>query len=91
MKMQGSLEFTVTERSEGRVVSEMPIGSGVKNPFGVVHAGAMLWLADVTAPFLSWGRIKRRKVRKGFPSLSASTQISSVIRKRVRSERFPPS
>ncbi|MGH8738273.1 MAG: DUF4442 domain-containing protein [Burkholderiales bacterium] len=48
MKMQGSIEFTVTERSKDRVVSEMPVTAGIRNPFGVVHAGAMLWLADVT-------------------------------------------
>jgi 1,4-dihydroxy-2-naphthoyl-CoA hydrolase len=67
MKMQGSLEFTVTERSEGRVVSEMPIGSGVKNPFGVVHAGAMLWLADVTATILVMGPDQASESTKGFP------------------------
>ena len=52
MKVQGTLEFTITERSADRVVSEMPIGPGVKNPYGVVHAGAILWFADVTATVL---------------------------------------
>jgi uncharacterized protein (TIGR00369 family) len=70
MKMQGSLEFTVTERSKDRVVSEMPIGSGLKNPFGVVHAGAMLWLADVTASILVMGPDQSAEDMagmKGFP------------------------
>jgi ABC-type phosphonate transport system ATPase subunit len=49
MKVDGSIEFTVIERGDDRVVSEMPIHSGMLNPFGVIHAEAMLWLADVTA------------------------------------------
>jgi 1,4-dihydroxy-2-naphthoyl-CoA hydrolase len=67
MKIEGSLEFTVTERSEDRVVSEMPIAAGVKNPFGVVHAGAMLWLADVTATILVMGSDQTSESMKGFP------------------------
>ncbi len=55
MKMRGAIEFTVTERGAERVVSEMPIQPGVKNPFGVVHAGAILWFADVTATMLVLG------------------------------------
>ena len=67
MKIQGSIEFTVSERSEDRVVSEMPVGAGVKNPFGVVHAGAMLWLADVTATILVMGTDQASEGMKGFP------------------------
>ena len=67
MKIQGSIEFTVTEQSDDRVVSEMPIAAGVKNPFGVVHAGAMLWLADVTATILVMGRDQASEGMKGFP------------------------
>ncbi len=55
MKKQGSIEFTVVERGAERVVSEMPIQPGVKNPFGVVQAGAILWLADVSATILVMG------------------------------------
>ncbi len=67
MKIQGSIEFTVTERSADRVVSEMPLGDGVKNPFGVIHAGAMLWLADVTATILVMGPDQASEGMKGFP------------------------
>lgn len=55
MKVEGKIEFVITERSGERVVSEMPVNSGIKNPFGVVHAGALLWLADVTATVLVMG------------------------------------
>ena len=90
---QGSIEFTVTERGPDRVVSEMPIGPGMKNPFGVVHAGAILWFADVTATVL----VREAKATEGvaaFPlaiSLNANflsnqpdgslTAISSFVKK----------
>src|SRR5438128_11626742 len=64
---QGSLEFTITERGADRVVSELPIGAGVKNPFGVVHAGAILWFADVTATVLVMGDAQTSEGAKGFP------------------------
>ncbi|MGA8004680.1 MAG: PaaI family thioesterase [Burkholderiales bacterium] len=67
MKMEGSIEFTVTERTKDRVVSEMPVAAGIKNPFGVVHAGAMLWLADVTATVLVMGPEQASEGMKGFP------------------------
>jgi len=67
MKVQGEIEFTITERSEDRVVSEMPVGAGIKNPFGVVHAGALLWLADVTATVLVMGPGDATQGMKGFP------------------------
>jgi uncharacterized protein (TIGR00369 family) len=37
------------------VVSEMPIQTGILNPYGIVNAGAILWLADVTATILVLG------------------------------------
>ena len=67
MTVHGSIEFTVTERSAERVVSEMPITAGMKNPFGVVHAGAILWLADVTATVLVMGDAEPSEGMKGFP------------------------
>lgn len=67
MKIRGDLEFTITERSDERVVSEMPVGAGMKNPFGVIHAGAILWLADVTATVLVIGPGEATEGMKGFP------------------------
>ncbi len=67
MKVEGKIEFTICERSENRVVSEMPVGPGIRNPFGVVHAGAILWLADVTATVLAMGPGDATQGMKGFP------------------------
>ena len=55
MKIEGNIEFHVVEQVPERVVSEMPIQPGVKNPYGVVNAGAILWFADVTATILVLG------------------------------------
>ena len=55
MKIEGNIEFYVVEQVPERVVSEMPILPGVKNPYGVVNAGAILWFADVTATILVMG------------------------------------
>ena len=67
MKVQGSIEFTVIERSVDKVVSEMPVTAGIKNPFGVAHAGAILWFADVTATVLAIGKADVSSGMQGFP------------------------
>ena len=60
-------EFTITECTPAKVVAVMPVTAGIKNPFGVAHAGAILWFADVTATFLSIGKAEVSKGMHGFP------------------------
>ena len=68
MKIEGSIEFSIVEHTDDRVSSEMPIRAGIKNPFGVVHVGAILWLADVTATVLVMGPgAQASEGMKGFP------------------------
>lgn len=67
MRVTGSIEFTIIEQQPGQVVSEMPIQPGILNPFGVVHAGAILWLADVTATILAMGSTRMSEGMSGFP------------------------
>jgi 1,4-dihydroxy-2-naphthoyl-CoA hydrolase len=67
MQVQGAIKFTITEHSDDRVVSEMPIEPGIRNPFGGVHAGAMLWFADVTATRLVLGDRDMSEGMQGFP------------------------
>ena len=45
----------------------MPISQGMLNPFGTVQAGAMIWLADVTASVLAIGSREIGPDGKGFP------------------------
>ena len=67
MTIHGSITFAITERSDERVVAEMPIAGGITNPHGVVHAGAMLWMADVTATVLVMGPDRPSEGGAGFP------------------------
>ena len=63
----GSISFTIQERSNECVVSRMPVQKGILNPFGVVQAGALIWLADVTASILVLEAHKVEASGKGFP------------------------
>jgi uncharacterized protein (TIGR00369 family) len=67
MEVHGSLDFTIVERSAERVVGEMPVRPGMLNPHGVVHAGALLWLADVCATVLALGGAEPAPGGSGFP------------------------
>ena len=64
---KGSIEFVIEERSKERVVSRMPVHAGILNPFGVVQAGAFVWLADVTASVLLLEAQPMDDSGKGFP------------------------
>ena len=63
----GEIEFFIVERKEDCVVSRMPVAAGILNPFGTVQAGAMLWLADVTATVLALQNVELDPDGKGFP------------------------
>lgn len=63
----GEIEFFIQERSDDRVLSTMPVKDGILNPFGTVQAGAMLWLADVTATVLALSQAEVGPGGKGFP------------------------
>jgi 1,4-dihydroxy-2-naphthoyl-CoA hydrolase len=67
MKVAGLIEFQVVEQTAERVTSEMPIQPGIMNPYGAVHAGAMLWFADVTATVLAMGSTEFSEGMSGFP------------------------
>lgn len=96
MDVAGSIHFRITEQTAERVVGQMPVQSGILNPFGVVHAGAMLWLADVCATILAYGKAEFVPGAAGFPlgiNLNASLlgnqkdgalQATSVFIKRGR-------
>ncbi len=63
----GNLEFYIEERTEDHVVSRMPVKQGMLNPFGTVHAGAMVWMADVTATVMAIGDTEIGGDGRGFP------------------------
>jgi len=66
-KRTGNIEFSIEERSADRVISRMPVTSGILNPYGTVQAGALVWLADVTASVLALEGQTIEENGKGFP------------------------
>src|SRR5580700_4390458 len=96
MQVKGTIEFSITEQSADKVVGEMPVQAGILNPFGIAHAGAMLWIADVCATVLANGRTEVAPGAAGFPlgvSLNANIianqnegvfKATSVFVRRVR-------
>ena len=66
-RVSGQIEFEIVEQSPEHVVGRMPVQPGILNPFGTVHAGATLWLADVCATVLAFGGAKVEAGQAGFP------------------------
>ena len=70
------LQFEIEERSAELVRGRMPIADGMLNPFGTVHAGALLWFADVVATVLAIGDTTIGPDGKGFPlALTLNAQL----------------
>jgi 1,4-dihydroxy-2-naphthoyl-CoA hydrolase len=67
MDYAGHIAFAITTRTEESVSAEMPVQGGILNPFGTVHAGAMLWFADVVATTLALGDRTPSAGMQGFP------------------------
>ena len=66
-KVVGSIEFEIIEQSPEKVIGRMPVQAGILNPYGVVHAGATLWFADVCATRLALGGATAQAGQAGFP------------------------
>lgn len=63
----GNIDFQITELTPVRVVGVLDISEGVLNPFGTVHAGAMVWFADTIATTLALGSAEAKPGEPGFP------------------------
>ena len=63
----GNIEFFIEERNAECVISRMPVTTGILNPYGTIQAGAMIWMADVTASVLAIEGQTVGDDGKGFP------------------------
>lgn len=78
MEYRGSVGFSVTAISEDAVAGEMAITEAMLNPFGTVHAGALVWFADVVATHLAIGGRTPEAGMSGFPlAINLVTQLMS--------------
>ena len=89
-RRNGTIDFTIDERCDDYVISSMPVTEGVRNPFGTVQAGALIWLADVTASVLAIGKREIGPDGEGFPlavdlhTTLLSNQREGIIRAEAR-------
>lgn len=80
-RYEGAIAFDIVERGPERVVSTMAVTDGIRNPFGTVHAGAVLWFADVTATVLALAATEVKADGSGFPlALSLNAQLVGNVR-----------
>lgn len=49
-----TLGIEFTEQSKDRVVATMPVGPAVHQPFGILHGGASVALAETVASYAGW-------------------------------------
>ena len=63
----GNLDFTTSYHDDKTAAGQMQIQDGVLNPFGTVHAGALIWFADVVATTLVLEGREPVKGLQGFP------------------------
>ena len=66
-RYDGTIGFSIVERTADKAVAEMPVTPGILNPFGTAHAGAILWFADVCATTLAFEGIEMKPGVAGFP------------------------
>lgn len=66
-RYEGGIAFDIVEAGPERAVATMPVTPSMLNPFGTVHAGAMIWFADVTATVCAIGDTVIGPKGEGFP------------------------
>ena len=64
---EGAIRFEVAEVDDAAALGRMEIGPGVLNPYGTVHAGALVWFADVVATRLALGAAEVTPGMESFP------------------------
>lgn len=72
----GSIDFQITELTPDRAIGVLQVAEGVLNPFGTVHAGAMVWFADTVATTLALGS---EDVQSGEPGFPLAVTLSVVL------------
>ncbi|MBC9245809.1 PaaI family thioesterase [Paracoccus sp. 11-3] len=54
----------------------MPVQAGIQNPFGTIHAGALVWFADVIATNLVLGG---KPVTEGMDSFPVAVTLNAQL------------
>ena len=56
-----TLGIEIVEQTAERVVARMPVGPAVMQPFGLLHGGASVALAETIASMAAWMNVDRDK------------------------------
>lgn len=59
--IMGVLGIELTEQSAERIVATMPVHAATHQPFGLLHGGASVVLAETVASFGTWHAIDQQK------------------------------
>ena len=59
--MMSTIGIEVMEQTAQRVVARMPVGPAVMQPFGLLHGGASVALAETVASIAAWMNVDRDK------------------------------
>ena len=72
----GQIEFDILSVSDTEALGEMAIQPGIMNPFGTIHAGALVWFADVIATNLVVGE---EQVTEGGDSMPVAVTLNAQV------------
>lgn len=76
----GQIRFDVSVPSDDEALGTMEVQEGILNPFGTVHAGALIWFADVTATRLALQGATISAGGAGFPlAINLTAQLLSNV------------
>ncbi|MDM4772005.1 hotdog fold thioesterase [Solimonas sp. SE-A11] len=59
--LASTLDMDIVEMTKERVVARMPVGPKVHQPFGLLHGGASVALAETVASIGGWMNVDREK------------------------------
>jgi 1,4-dihydroxy-2-naphthoyl-CoA hydrolase len=81
---EGALVFDIVHDTAEETVAHMPVTPAMHNPFGTVHAGALIWFADVTATTLALQGKPVAPGMSGFPlAINLAAQLLGNCREGV--------
>jgi len=58
-----TLDIEIVEMTQDRVVARMPVGPKVHQPFGLLHGGASVALAETAASLAGWQHVDQNTQR----------------------------
>jgi uncharacterized protein (TIGR00369 family) len=74
--LSGQIEFDITGVGDVEAEGEMQVTAGILNPFGTIHAGAIIWFADVVATNLVLGG---EQVQEGIDSFPVALTLNGQM------------